>query len=77
VALAGVYSSPGGNAVATIYRARPLDPKAEVAHDHESSEHAWVARSAVPAWLSRMAFPSMAAALDDWAQERIGPPRLR
>ncbi len=73
--LAGVYSSPEGNAVAAIYRARPVDPSAAVRPDHESSEHAWVARSAVPEWLPRMAFRSMAAALDDWANDRVGRPR--
>ncbi len=73
--LAGVYSSPAGNAVAVVYRARPRDPAGEVIPDHESTEHAWVARSSVPAWLPRMAFRSMATALDDWAQQRIGPPR--
>jgi ADP-ribose pyrophosphatase YjhB (NUDIX family) len=70
--LVGVYSSPEGNAVAAVYRARQVDPAATVRPDHESSEHAWVARSAVPDWLPRMAFRSMAAALDDWAHGRAG-----
>jgi 8-oxo-dGTP diphosphatase len=73
--LTGVYSSPAGNAVAAIYRARPVDHLAPVRPDHESSEHAWVARSAVPEWLPRMAFHSMAAALDDWAKGRVREPR--
>ena len=77
VALTGVYSSPEGNAVAAIYRARPLDPGAEVDPDHESSDHAWVRRGDVPDWLPRMAFRSMAIALDDWAHERVGVPRSR
>lgn len=70
--LTGVYSSPEGNAVAAVYRARALDPEAVVRPDHESSEHAWVARSAVDDWLPRMAFRSMAAALQDWARGRVG-----
>ena len=45
-ALAGVYHSPPANAVTAVYRAAALDPDAAVATDHESSEHAWVARSA-------------------------------
>ncbi len=75
VQLLGVYSSPEGNAVTAVYRARPLDPSAPVRPDHESSEHAWVPRSAVAAWLPRMAFRSMAAALEDWANDRVGEPR--
>jgi ADP-ribose pyrophosphatase YjhB (NUDIX family) len=75
VELIGVYSSPEGNAVAAVYRARPVDPAAAVDPDHESSEHAWVARSAVEGWLPRMAFRSMAAALDDWRNGRLGQPR--
>ena len=75
VQLIGVYSSPEGNAVAAVYRARPVDPAAAVRPDHESSDHAWVARADVAAWLPRMAFRSMAAALDDWASGRVGRPR--
>jgi ADP-ribose pyrophosphatase YjhB (NUDIX family) len=75
LSLIGVYSSPLGNAVAAVYRARPLDAAAVVEPDHESSDHAWVPRSAVASWLPRMAFASMAAALDDWANARIGAPR--
>ncbi len=46
--------------------------RCQVDPDHESSDHAWVCRADVPDWLPRMAFRSMAAALDDWAQERAG-----
>jgi ADP-ribose pyrophosphatase YjhB (NUDIX family) len=76
IRLIGVYSSPAGNAVAAVYHARPRDPGAPVETDHESSEHAWVRRSAINAWLPRMAFRAMAAALDDWAHGRSGEPRL-
>ena len=42
-------------------------PDAPIRLDAESSEHAWVSRSAIADWLPRMAFPSMAAAVSDWA----------
>lgn len=74
--LAGVYSSKRGNAVATIYRARPMDPAQPVRLDSESSEHAWVRRGEVADWLPRMAFAAMARALADWAESQTGPPRL-
>lgn len=74
LALAGVYHSPAANAVSVVYRARPVEGSAEVALDTESSSHAWVLRSDVPDWLPRMAFPSMAAAVSDWAVGRIGGP---
>jgi ADP-ribose pyrophosphatase YjhB (NUDIX family) len=73
-ALAGVYHSPAANAVTAVYRAAALDPSAAVATDHESSEHAWVPRSAIGAWIGRMAFASMASAVADWAAGRIGGP---
>ena len=73
-ALSGVYHSPPANAVTVVYRARATDPEPRVQIDFESSEHAWVARSEADAWVPRMAFGSMAAALDDWAKERIGGP---
>jgi ADP-ribose pyrophosphatase YjhB (NUDIX family) len=72
--LSGVYHSPAVNAVTVVYRARATTPVTAVRIDDESSEHAWVARSAVPGWLPRMAFPSMAAALADWAEGRVGTP---
>jgi ADP-ribose pyrophosphatase YjhB (NUDIX family) len=76
VALAGVYHSPAVNAVTVVYRARPVDAAADVVTDFESTSHAWVPRSAVAEWLPRLAFPSMAAAVSDWAAGRIGgPPR--
>jgi ADP-ribose pyrophosphatase YjhB (NUDIX family) len=75
VRLVGVYTSRVANAVSCIYLARPLDPAAAVTTDAESDDYAWIARRAVPAWLPRMAFPSMAAALDDWAAGRSGVPR--
>ncbi|MBW3612939.1 MAG: NUDIX domain-containing protein [Chloroflexi bacterium] len=65
--LAGVYHSPAANAVNAVFRARPVDPTAEVRLDFESSEHTWVARAQVSSWLPRIAFPSMARALSDWA----------
>lgn len=77
LALAGVYHSPAVNAVTVAYRARPLDDAAEVAIDSESSSHAWVVRSDVGEWLPRMAFPSMAAAIRDWAGGHIGGPSGR
>jgi ADP-ribose pyrophosphatase YjhB (NUDIX family) len=67
VELAGVYHSPSANAVTAVFRARAVDDAAPVRMDHESSEHAWVARSEVGGWLRRMAFASMASALADWA----------
>ena len=72
--LAGVYHSPAANAVTVVYRARAVDPAAPVSTDAESDAHAWVRRSEVPTWLSRMAFPSMRAAVADWAAGRIGGP---
>ena len=65
--LSGVYHSPAANAVTAVFRGRALDPDRQVTLDFESSEHAWVPRSAVPDWVARMAFPSMASALRDWA----------
>jgi 8-oxo-dGTP pyrophosphatase MutT (NUDIX family) len=73
-ALAGVYHSPPGNAVTVVYRARAAETAPEVRIDFESSGHAWVQRSEVAAWVPRMAFPSMAAAVSDWAAGRIGGP---
>lgn len=75
VRLVGAYSSPYANAVSTIYLARPLNADANVQLDAESSEHAWIGRDAVADWLPRMAFPSMAAALQDWADGVFGLPR--
>ncbi|HET6379545.1 MAG TPA: NUDIX domain-containing protein [candidate division Zixibacteria bacterium] len=75
VRLVGVYTSRPGNAVSAIYLARPLDPAAVVAVDAESDGHAWVSRVEVPDWIGRMAFPSMAAALEDWASGVTGRPR--
>ena len=74
IALAGVYHSPPANAVTTVYRAVAVDPSTAVARDHESSDHAWVPRSAVTGWISRMAFASMASAVADWAAGRVGGP---
>jgi len=74
VALSGVYHSPAANAVTVVYRARPVDPGADVVVDSESSSHAWVRRSEIGEWLPRIAFSSMAAALTDWAAGRIGGP---
>jgi ADP-ribose pyrophosphatase YjhB (NUDIX family) len=65
--LVGVYHSAPANAVTAVYRARPADPAADVRLDHESSAHAWVARSEVTTWLPRVAFGSMASAIADWA----------
>lgn len=73
LAVSGVYHSPAGNAVTVVYRARPRGDE-DVRVDHESTEHAWVPRSDVPGWIDRMAFPSMAAALADWAAGRVGGP---
>ena len=74
IALAGVYHSPAVNAVTVVYRARPADEAREVITDFESTAHEWVPRSAVAEWLPRLAFPSMAAAVSDWAAGRIGGP---
>lgn len=73
-ALAGVYHSAAANAVAVVYRARAVDPAASVQPDAESDAHAWVRRSEVASWLPMMAFPSMRAAVADWAAGRIGGP---
>lgn len=67
--LAGVYHSPAANAVTAVFRARARDAGAEVRMDFESSDHAWVRRSEVPAWLPRIAFTSMAAAVADWHRD--------
>ncbi|MEO7294551.1 MAG: NUDIX domain-containing protein [Candidatus Limnocylindria bacterium] len=75
VALAGVYHSPQANAVTVVYRARATDAVATVITDFESSDHAWVARSAMGDWLPRIAFTSMASAIADWADGRLGVPR--
>jgi ADP-ribose pyrophosphatase YjhB (NUDIX family) len=75
VALAGVYHSPAANAVTAVYRARAIDGAVEVRLDFESSEHAWVARSATQSWLPRIAFRSMATAVADWAAGRLGGPQ--
>ena len=75
VALAGVYHSPAVNAVTAVYRARAAEAAPTVQIDFESSDHAWVARSAIGEWLPRMAFPSMASAVADWAAGRLGGPR--
>jgi len=68
IGLAGVYHSPAANAVTAVFRGRARDPNATVTVDFESSEHAWVARSQASAWVPRIAFPSMAAAVSDWAR---------
>ena len=73
-AISGVYHSPFANAVTVVYRGRPVEPDAPVRLDAESSEHAWVPRSEIDEWLPRMAFPSMAAAVSDWASGRMGGP---
>ena len=70
--LTGVYHSPAANAVTAVFRARPVEP-VDVRLDFESSEHAWVGRTEVPAWLPRIAFPSMARAIADWARRTDGP----
>jgi 8-oxo-dGTP pyrophosphatase MutT (NUDIX family) len=67
VQLTGVYHSAPANAVTAVFRARAVEDSASVTIDAESSDHAWVARSAVASWLPRMAFASMARALADWA----------
>jgi hypothetical protein len=53
--------------VTAVFRGRAIDPDAIVTLDFESSDHAWVSRSAVSDWLTRMAFPSMASAVREWA----------
>ncbi|MBA2266083.1 MAG: NUDIX domain-containing protein [Chloroflexi bacterium] len=75
VSLTGVYHSPAANAVTAVYRARAQDENPTVRTDSESSEHAWVSRSAIDEWLPRIAFPSMASAIADWAAGRLGDPR--
>jgi ADP-ribose pyrophosphatase YjhB (NUDIX family) len=75
LALAGVYHSPAANAVTVVYRGRASEPVPSVRIDFESSEHAWVARSAIGEWLPRIAFPSMASAIEDWAAGTLGGPR--
>jgi len=75
LALAGAYHSPAGNAVTVVYRARASEAAPSVRTDFESSEHAWVPRSAIDQWVPRMAFPSMASAIADWAAGRLGGPR--
>lgn len=75
VALAGVYHSPAANAVTAVYRARASEAAPSVRIDSESSDHAWVPRSAIGEWLPRIAFPSMASAIADWAAGRLGGPR--
>jgi len=75
IALAGVYHSPAANAVTAVYRARAADERPSVQIDAESSDHAWVPRSATGQWLPRIAFPSMASAIADWAAGRLGGPR--
>ncbi|MDQ4034715.1 MAG: NUDIX domain-containing protein [Chloroflexota bacterium] len=75
VALAGVYHSPAANAVTAVYRARTVDGADDVRLDFESSDHAWMARSATEQWLPRIAFRSMATAVADWAAGRLGGPQ--
>ena len=75
VALSGVYHSPAANAVTAVFRARATEGTPTVRIDFESSDHAWVARSAIGEWLPLMAFPSMASAIADWAAGRTGGPR--
>lgn len=70
--LAGVYHSPGANAVTAVFRAHPIEP-VDVRIDFESSEHAWVSRPDIPAWLPRIAFPSMARAIAEWARRADDP----
>jgi len=74
VALAGVYHSAAANAVTAVYRARASEDLPTVQIDFESSDHAWVPRSAIGDWLPRIAFPSMASAIADWAAGRLGGP---
>ena len=68
IELAGVYYSPPANAVTAVFRARPVNPSAQVSLDFESSDHAWVASAHVADWVPRMAFGSMASAVADWAR---------
>ncbi len=75
VSLTGVYHSAAANAVTAVYRARATEDNPTVRTDSESSEHAWVARSAIGDWLPRIAFDSMASAIADWAAGRLGDPR--
>jgi ADP-ribose pyrophosphatase YjhB (NUDIX family) len=75
VTLTGVYHSATANAVTAVYRARATEDHPTVQTDAESSEHAWVARSAIGDWLPRIAFASMASAIADWAAGRLGDPR--
>ncbi len=70
LALTGVYHSPASNVVTAVYRARQVTPDAPVTLDAESSEHAWVTRSAILDWLPRIAFASMASAVEDWSRSR-------
>lgn len=76
IALAGVYHSPPANAVTAVFRARAVDPEAEVRVDFESTDHAWVVRRDIPSWLPRIAFGSMAAAVDDWSRRGSNPDRV-
>ena len=62
IELAGVYHSVPANAVSAVFRARPANELSEVRLDFESSDHAWVPRSAIRSWLPRFAFASMAEA---------------
>ena len=73
VELAGVYHSPPANAVTAVFRARAVDPEAEVRVDFESTGHAWVARREVAEWLPLIAFGSMAAAVEDWSLRVVEP----
>jgi ADP-ribose pyrophosphatase YjhB (NUDIX family) len=68
--LRGVYHSPAANAVTAVFVARAIDPRAEVAIDFESSEHAWVSRADASDWLPRIAFASMSDAVSDWAYDQ-------
>ena len=72
VELAGVYHAPPAHAGPAGFRARALDPDAEVRVDFESSTHAWVVRREVAAWLPRIAFESMASAVADWSRRETG-----
>ena len=72
--VSGVYHSPAANAVTVVFRGRAGDAAPSVRIDFESSDHAWVPRSAVDEWLPRIAFPAMAAAVADWAAGRMGGP---
>lgn len=71
VELAGVYHSAPANAVTAVFRARAIDPDAEVRVDFESTGHAWVARRDVASWLPRIAFGSMAAAIEEWSHRGV------